>query len=239
MKIIGIIPARLDSTRLPRKALININNKTLIQRVYENTRKANILENIFVATNDLEIQKNIKSFGGQFIVTKKSHLNGTERCNEAINNLKMHVFENDVIVNIQCDEPMIEKGVLESIYNTFIQNPKLEIVSVASTYINNNEMSDQSVVKVHLNSAHFATKFCRIAKKNSGMLKHIGIYAYRKETLQKLANLKPTSLEKAEKLEQLRWLENKYHIKCIVTPKKYFSINTKQDLNNYKENYIL
>ena len=90
MKIFGIIPARLNSKRLPKKALIKIKNKTLIQRVYENIKKIRILEDIFIATNDEEIQKNIESFGGQCIITKQNHLNGTERCNEAVNNAKIN-----------------------------------------------------------------------------------------------------------------------------------------------------
>ena len=104
MKIFGIIPARLNSTRLPRKALINIKNKTLIQRVYENIKKNSKLEDVFVATNDTEIQENIMSFGGHFIITTKNHLNGTERCNEAINKLKATIHNDDIILNVQCDE---------------------------------------------------------------------------------------------------------------------------------------
>ena len=235
MKIFGIIPARLNSTRLPRKALIKINKKTLIQRVYENITKITRLEAVFVATNDTEIKNEVHKFSGNVITTKKNHSNGTERCYEAVKKLKIQ--DDDIVLNIQCDEPMIDTEAIDLIYSAFKDDPKLNIVTLASSRITEDELHNQSVVKVILDKNNFANKFCR--KYVEIALKHIGIYAYKKKTLEKIVELMPTEMEKNEKLEQLRWVENNYKIKCVITNKNYISINTKEDLNIYKENYIL
>tara|TARA_B100000579_G_scaffold407514_1_gene394842 strand:+ start:55 stop:765 length:711 start_codon:yes stop_codon:yes gene_type:complete len=236
MKIFGIIPARLNSTRLPKKALIKIKDKTLIQRVYENIKYSDKIKHLVIATNDKEIEKNVKSFGGDVVYTKENHTNGTERCREAVKKLKIQ--DDDIVLNIQCDEPMMDKEAIDLIYSAFKDNPKLNIVTLASSKITEDELHNQSVVKVVLDENFFATKFCRKIK-NTNALKHIGIYAYKKKVLVELAKLKPTRLEKIEKLEQLRWTGNNYQIKCVVTKKNYISINTKEDLNTYKKNYIL
>ena len=235
MKIFGIIPARLNSTRLPKKALIKIKDKTLIQRVYENIKSSDKIKHLVIATNDKEIEKNVKSFGGDVVYTKENHTNGTERCLEAVKKIKIQ--DDDIVLNIQCDEPMMDKEAIDLIYNTFKDNPKLNIVTLASSKITEDELHNQSVVKVVLDNDKFATKFCRQHVEKS--LKHIGVYAYKKKTLEKIVELTPTEMEKKEKLEQLRWLENNYQIKCVVTKKNYISINTKEDLNIYKKNYIL
>ena len=235
MKIFGIIPARLNSTRLPRKALIKINEKTLIQRVYENITKIKRLESVFIATNDKEIKNEVHKFGGNVITTTKNHSNGTERCREAISKLKIQ--NEDIVLNIQCDEPMMDKEAIDLIYNAFKDDPKLNIVTLASSKITEDELHNQSVVKVVLDNYNFATKFCRQYVEKS--LKHIGVYAYKKKILEEVVELTPTKMEKNEKLEQLRWLENNYKIKCVTTKKNYLSINTKEDLNIYKDNFIL
>ena len=232
----GIIPARLNSTRLPEKALFDLNNKTLIQRVYENIKKNKKLEKLFVATNDKKIKDNVLSFGGNVIDTKKNHLNGTERCFEASN--KVNIKDEDIILNIQCDEPTIDCEAIDLIYNNFKDNSKFNIVTLVSSNLKPNDLNDRSIVKTQLNENNFALEFSRKYKENL-KYKHIGIYAYKKHTLNKLINLKPTVNEKIQKLEQLRWLENDFKIKCVITNKNYISINTKEDIKIYKENYIL
>ena len=132
---------------------------------------------------------------------------------------------------------MIDTEAIDLIYSAFKDDPKLNIVSLASSRITEDELHNQSVVKVILDENNFANKFCR--KYVETALKHIGIYAYKKKTLEKIVELMPTEMEKNEKLEQLRWVENNYKIKCVITNKNYISINTKEDLNIYKENYIL
>ena len=232
----GIIPARLNSTRLPEKALIVLKNKTLIQRVYENVIKNTILENLFVATNNKKIKDTVKSFGGNVIDTQGIHLNGTERCFEASN--KINTENEDIILNIQCDEPTIDNEAINLIYDAFKHNSELKIVTLVSSNLLSNEINDPSIVKTQLDKNNFAIEFCRESKKKNNY-KHIGIYGFKKKTLEKLINLKPTSNEKKQKLEQLRWIENGFKIKCVISNKNYISINTKEDVKIYNENYIL
>ena len=188
----GIIPARLNSTRLPKKALIVLKNKTLIQRVYENVIKNTILENLFVATNNKKIKDTVKSFGGNVIDTQDIHLNGTERCFEASN--KINTENEDIILNIQCDEPTIDNEAINLIYDAFKHNSELKIVTLVSSNLLSNEINDPSIVKTQLDKNNFAIEFSRVCKKKNNY-KHIGIYGFKKKTLEKLINLKPFFLD--------------------------------------------
>jgi len=230
MKTIAIIPARYGSKRLVGKPLIQIQNKPLIQITYEAVLTSNLFDAIFITTESKKIQQVAASFGATCIMTSDKCKNGTERCAELSNKLDLH--RNDIIINVQCDEPFIEKKHLEQILNLF--NPKTQIGTLLSS-IQDDEIHNESIVKAITTKDNTIINFSR--KKNNldnmcPLYKHIGIYGYRKQTLIEIAALKITKRELAEKLEQLRWIENDYRISCDFVAENLISINTKNDIKN-------
>ena len=235
MRIIGIIPARMESSRLPGKPLIKIDGKTMIQRVYESVDKSMLFDKVIVATPDMEIYNHVDVFG-DVILTSNNPLNGTERVFEAYQKLDKKF---DFIVNIQGDEPFIKKEQLTDIISICDEPNKICTLVKKEKYSNNLER--ESIMKVVINSNNEAMYFSRSlipyqsVKKN--YLKHICIYAYDPTTLKKIISLPPSSLEKYESLEQLRWLENGFKINVKITNYDSFSIDTKEDLI-LAENYL-
>lgn len=245
MKVIAIIPARYNSTRLPGKPLCKIQGETLIQRVYDRTCLAKSVQEVVVATDDQRIFDHVKSFGGEVIMTKKSHESGTDRCAEAAR----HYLGYEVVVNVQGDEPFICPDQIELLLTCYAF-PEVEIASLYKAITDTEELFDQNRPKVvmkqqqkSLVKIRQASCFSRQvvpplghnlpeeALKMGGIYhKHIGIYAYKTAILDKLAALKPSPLEQAEKLEQLRWLENGYAIYLTQTQTESFSIDTPEDL---------
>lgn len=241
-----IIPARLNSTRLPNKVLKKINGKTLVQHVWE---KLLIFPNVLIATDSKKIVNEASKFNAKVILTNEDHINGTERCNEVIKKIKL--CKDDIIINVQCDELNISIDWIKNIYYELLKSDE-EIISTVTTSLGvqknkfwEDYRNDPSNVQVLMDKNNFATNFKRATKiiglNNIKIDHHIGIYGYKTKTLQKIAKLKATDREKLEKLEQLRWLENNFKIKCLRTTDFHFgfSINTKEDLERLKKQNIL
>lgn len=235
MKTACIIPSRYASTRLPGKPLKMIVGKTLIRRVYEQTSKAKSIDDVIVATDSKLIEKEVKSFGGKVVITSKKHNTGTDRIAEVAKNT-----DYDIIVNVQGDEPLIEPELIDNLVREISTNDNLDMVTAAAS-LRESEYEDPSCVKVVRNiygeALYFSRSLIPYPRHEFSVppLKHIGIYAYRKEFLLKYANMKQTSLEKTESLEQLRLLENGYKI-GVVTVKSYgIGVDTQEDLEKVIE----
>ena len=237
MSIIGIIPARYSSSRFPGKPLVEINGKTMLQRVYEQTKKANLLNDVIIATDDERIEAHAKSFGANVIITNPNHQSGTDRCFEAylLNNKPF-----DYVINIQGDEPFIDPIQIDSLAQ--FCNGETEIATQMIKCKSHDILFDKGEVKIVLNHQQEALLFSRNViphikgKKESewhncyNYYRHIGMYAYHVKTLEQITKLEPSALEIAESLEQLRWLEHGFKIKCIETEFDSHCIDTFEDI---------
>jgi len=241
MNFIGIIPSRYASTRFPGKPLVDVEGKTMIQRVYEQAGKA--LDEVWVATDDQRIFKAVKAFGGEVVMTSDTHRSGTDRCAEAV--LKVHKLTGknfDVVVNVQGDEPFMQPDQIELIISEFKEEPTTEIATLIQPILNNEDIFRPDMVKVVLDRHKNAIYFSRSPIphlfgineskwiENFTFYGHIGLYAYRNDVLQELSKLIESKLEKVESLEQLRWLENGFRIKTHITHYDSFGIDTPEDL---------
>ncbi|WP_321517361.1 3-deoxy-manno-octulosonate cytidylyltransferase [uncultured Bacteroides sp.] len=239
MKYIGIIPARYASTRFPGKPLAMLGGKTVIQRVYEQVR--NCLDEAYVATDDERIEQAVTAFGGKVVMTSQLHKSGTDRCYEAFTKIGAGY---DVVVNIQGDEPFIQPSQLDSIKACF-DDPTTHIATLVKPFTASdsfetleNVNSPKVVVNKNWNALYFSRSiipFTRNSDKKDWLkqhiyYKHIGLYAYRAEVLKEITTLSQSSLELAESLEQLRWLENGYTIKVGITDLETIGIDTPEDL---------
>ena len=243
MKFIGIIPARYASTRFPGKPLAEICGKTVIRRVYEQARKA--LDTVVVATDDERIYNDVESFGGKVVMTRPDHKCGTDRCLEAYQAITTPAWreQNDkdtVIINIQGDEPFIQPEQIEALMACF-DRPDTDIATLVQPFAEDkNAIENPNSPKVNWNvETHEAKMFSRkvIAASDGRYYKHIGIYAYRADVLSKITTLPQSPLEIAERLEQLRWLENGYKIRVGVTSQSTIGIDTPEDLEKAIEWY--
>jgi 3-deoxy-manno-octulosonate cytidylyltransferase (CMP-KDO synthetase) len=240
----GIIPARYASTRFPGKSLAIIGNKPMVQRVYEQASK--VLEIVYVATDDSRIFDAVKQFGGKVIMTSPDHQSGTDRCAEACSGIiKETGLPVNVVINIQGDEPFIRPDQIELVMNCF-SDENVEIATLIRKVEDGEDIFNINQPKVIINRHGDAIYFSRAtipyvrdAEKNEWQkkhtfYKHIGLYAYRVETLKKLTLLEKSSLEAAESLEQNRWLENGYRIRTAVTRWESIGIDTPDDLEKAK-----
>lgn len=234
MDVIGIIPARYGSTRLAAKALADILGKPMIQHIYERAKQASVLDDVIVATDDKRIAAAVTGFGGHVVMTSVQHSSGTERLTEV-------VFELDVkvVVNIQGDEPLIHPSMINDVAYALLENPKLVMSTLKHRITNEEEYQNPNVVKVVTTKDGFALYFSRsplphrLRAKDPAQVpvfKHLGIYAYTKDFLLTFKGLKPSKLEEAESLEQLRALEHGYPIKVIETKHTTISVDTAEDL---------
>jgi len=229
---IGIIPARYASTRFPGKPLALIHNKPMIQHVYERANEANF-DDLFVATDDDRIRKTVESFGGKAIMTNVQHPSGTDRCAEAARILSLK--NSDFIINIQGDEPFIRKEEINLLIN-LIENQNIQIATLIKPFTAEEELYNPNKVKVVFSNSLKALYFSRSPIPNttnvslSTHYKHIGTYAYSNEILQKITQLPVSMLEKTEKLEQLRWLENDFTIHVQICHHESIAIDTPEDL---------
>ena len=230
--IIGVIPARFGSTRFPGKPLINILGKPMIQRVYEQAKKSKLLSRVIVATDNEKIYNALKKFGGEVVMTSRKHKSGTDRIEEALNKINA-----EIVVNIQGDEPFINPMNIDKAVEPLIKDKNINVSTLAIKIRNIKEISNPNVVKVIFDKDDNAIYFSRnpIPYNRDGIssinyYKHIGLYVYRREFLKKLAKMKPIGLETAEKLEQLRIIENGFKIKVIITEIDSHSVDTKKDL---------
>lgn len=241
MKFIGIIPARYASTRFPGKPLALLGGKPVIQHVYE--KVAAVLEAAYVATDDERIYDVVKAFGGQVVMTRTDHKSGTDRIEEAIEKIG---GEWDVVVNVQGDEPFVAKSQLDTICHCF-DDPTTQIATLGKPFESMEAVQNPNSPKIVVDNMGFAMYFSRSVipyvrgKEESSwlthypFLKHLGIYAYRKDVLRQVTQLPQSSLEIAESLEQLRWLQNGFKIKVGTTDVETVGIDTPQDLERAEE----
>ena len=233
MKAIGIIPARYASIRFPGKPLADILGKSMIQRVYEQCKKANSLSEVIVATDDNRIFNHVISFGGNVIMTSNAHASGTDRCNEVIQSLDEKY---DIAINIQGDEPFINPEQINQIVSLF-SSPEISIATLAKKIETASLLTDENNPKAIFDKNGIAQNFCRNItqiKPNQTYYKHIGIYGYRAQTLAEIFKLPPSENEKTERLEQLRWLDNDYKIKVGITTFESLSVDTPEDIIKIK-----
>ena len=244
MKILALIPARYQSSRFPGKPLADIGGKPMIQRVYEQSKKA--FEYVYVATDDDRIFDCVKSFDGKAVMTSENHQSGTDRCYEALLNVEAElgiVF--DIVVNVQGDEPFIAPEQLLDLVGCF-DDSSTEIATLIKRFDKEESVFNPNSPKVVINKNGDAMYFSRSAipfdrdssenfrKDEFPYYKHIGLYAYRRETLIRITKLEQSYLEKMEKLEQLRWLEEGIKIKTAKTTHNTFAVDTPEDLETLK-----
>jgi len=241
MNALGIIPARYASTRLPGKPLADIGGKSMIQRVYEQASKT--LPHVVVATDDERILKAVEKFGGKAVMTSALHRSGTDRCKEALEIMEQQLsMPIHIVINIQGDEPFLNPAHLSLLVQSFHDDTTTEIATLATPLKKNDDLFNPNYVKVVHNKHKQALYFSRspipyVRNHNREewlshhcFLKHIGIYAYQSHILKKIAALPPTPLEKAESLEQNRWLENGFVIKIECVDDEGLSVDTPEDL---------
>lgn len=225
MSVIGIIPARYGSTRFPGKPLAMIGTKTMIHRTYEQVLKSS-LDAAVVATDDQRIFDEVMSFGGKVVMTRADHQSGTDRCREA---LDLVGGGYDAVVNIQGDEPFIDPAQINQVAD-LIRRDDTCLATLAKRIADPAKLDNPNVVKVVFDHEGNALYFSRLPIDH---YHHIGIYAYKADTLRTIAALPMGRLERAERLEQLRWLENGLRIRVAVTEvQDNISIDTPQDLLN-------
>ena len=236
--IAGIIPARYGSTRFPGKSLIDIQGKSMIQRVYEQASKSTSLDKLVVATDDDRILKHVESFGGLALMTSPHHANGTDRCWDALQQLGP---DYTYVINIQGDEPFIDPQQVDEL-GAVLKDGTTELATQMIPVRTHEELFDRGEVKIVLNDKMEALYFSRMVipfikgvdEKDWHLHfpyhRHVGMYAYRRDVLEKISKIPVSSLEQAESLEQLRWLEHGFRIKCVITQFESHCIDTPEDV---------
>lgn len=239
-RIVGIIPARYDSTRFPGKVLVDIYGKSMLQWVYERSKKAKSLDYLAIATDDKRIKEEAEKFGAQVIMTSRKNKTGTERVAEAIDAIQC-----DIVLNIQADEPLIPFRGINKLCLIMLQNENLQVATLASTVSFDDPLVENSdTAKIILDKNDFALYFSRLpipfSRQNipHPFLIHIGIYAFRKAFLPKLISFKKSRLEEMEKLEQLRILDNGYKIKVVKTKYQTVSVDVPKDLERARKLFV-
>lgn len=235
-KFIGIIPARYASTRFPGKPLAMLGGKLVVQRVYE--QASSVLPEVYVATDDERIFNAVRGFGGNSVMTRKDHKSGTDRINEAMEKIGSGA---DVVVNIQGDEPFIERSQIQTLCSCF-DDETTQIATLGKPFTSMEAVENPNSPKIVVDNKGYAMYFSRSVipfvrgvereewLSKYPFLKHLGIYAYRASVLHDITQLPQSPLEKAESLEQLRWLQNGYRIKVGITNVETVGIDTPADL---------
>ena len=241
MIFMAIIPARYASTRFPGKPLAVLGGKTVIQRVYEQV--SSVLDEVYVATDDQRIYDCVVSFGGRAVMTREDHKSGTDRIEEAVEKIQSSA---DVIINVQGDEPFIQPSQIKTLMSLF-DDSDTQIGTLGKPFESIEAVDNPNSPKIVTDNRGFALYFSRSVipyirgKEHSDwfgeypFLKHLGIYAYRREVLKEVTQLPQSSLEKAESLEQLRWLQNGYRIRVGLTDVETVGIDTPEDLQRAEE----
>lgn len=245
MYVVAIIPARYASTRLNGKPLLHIDGKPMIQWVYERAKKAKLTNDVIAATDDRRVFDAVRYFGGKAVMTSTEHRTGTDRIAEAAGGLNV-----DIIVNVQGDEPLIEPEMIDAAIRPLKNDSEIVVSTLKTKIKDEKELNNPNVVKVVADKNDFALYFSRLpipyvrdgeqwpvagGQKNSIHFKHIGLYVYKKDFLLEFARMKPTPLEEAEKLEQLRVLENGYKIKVVETKYDSIGVDTEEDLERVRK----
>lgn len=241
MKVIGIIPARWGATRFEGKVLANLLGKPVIQHVWENAKRARTLDDLIVACDDERIQKAVESFGGKAVYTSPNQPSGTDRLAEVVNPMDI-----DIAVNIQGDEPLMKSIMIDNLVLTLKSEKMAQMATMIKKVDDESELTNSNVVKVVIDKFGYALYFSRYAipynrtgasgdGKRPSYYKHIGLYAFTKDFLFTFRNLPKSSLEDAEKLEQLRVLENGYKIKTVETTFDTVGIDRPEDLKRAED----
>lgn len=238
MKKVAIIPARYESKRFIGKPLALILGKPMIQHVYESVLNSKLFDKVAVATDDQRILNIVESFQGECVMTSKSHESGTDRVFEVVN--QMSLEDNDIVINVQGDEPLISNNELEKILSGF-SSEKVEVVTLKTILKNIEEVLKPDNVKVVTDKKNNALYFSRsiipnnFSEKKIKYYKHIGIYAYRFKSLKKIVNFDRTFLEISENLEQLRFLENGIKIKVLEIKTDLIGVDRSQDIQEIEK----
>jgi len=237
LNVIGVIPARYHSTRLPQKMLRRIHGKTLIQWVWENAKQATKLDQLIIATDHEEIFQEATQFGAEVVMTREDHPSGTDRIREVVKNMNC-----DIVINIQGDEPFLGNEAIDHLATIFEEEPALEVATLCFKSEDKKDFADPNVVKIVTDYSGHALYFSRSSIPHYrdqsaaiSFLKHFGIYAYRKNFLMNFSKLPDSDLEDTEKLEQLRILENGYKMKVIEMHEDSMGIDTEEDLRQAQE----
>lgn len=236
MKFLGVIPSRYASTRLEGKPLKDICGHTMVEWVYKRAKLSD-LDEVVVATDDERIYKEVERFGGKVVLTRKDHENGTSRIAEVCEKYEDY----DVIVNIQGDEPLIEKDMINSIINSFKEDESIPMSTLKYKLETMEDIENPNYVKVITDKNGYAIYFSRSVipyprKLNfQNYYKHVGIYGYKRDFVIEYAKMEPTALELSESLEQLRAIENGYKIKVMETPYKILGVDTQEELEKVRE----
>lgn len=247
VKKIVVIPARLNSSRLPNKVLLDLHGKTVVQRVYERCKKAKNIDEVYIATDSVEVKVSCQNFTQNIIMTKDTHESGTDRIAESVEDI-----ECDVVINVQGDEPFIDPNLIDELANSF-ENSDTQMASAMHKIRYVDELKNHNVVKVTVDKNSEALYFSRsiiphhrddwesllchheTIPEPLRFFRHLGIYGYTKEFLVEYSKMEPTYLERLEKLEQLRVLENGYKIKMIETNYNSIGIDTQEDYKKVLE----
>ena len=232
MKVLGVIPSRYDSSRFPGKPLIDLDGKSMIRRVYEGVNQSSKIDKLVVATDDQRIADEVKSFGGDVMMTSSDHVSGTERCIEVAKNNA----DFDILINIQGDEPLVDVTQIEQLIDAFDEE-QVQIATLASENISSLELSNPNRIKVVIDAQSNALYFSRSAIPNNSIqgniysyLKHIGLYAFTKQSLNRISSMASCELERAESLEQLRWMYHGEKIKVVQTTIETPNIDAPEDV---------
>ncbi|MEM1319773.1 MAG: 3-deoxy-manno-octulosonate cytidylyltransferase [Bacteroidota bacterium] len=241
MKAVAIIPARYASSRFPAKALTMIRGKSMIRRVYEQACQVKGLSEVIVATDDHRIFEHLEAAAARVVMTRRDHRSGTDRCAEVAAQLP----NTDIILNIQGDEPYIQPAQIERLLHQLIHNEAASIATLAQPIHKLEDITNTNVVKLVKSSHDQALYFSRhpipfrrdveLANWSGQYLRHIGLYGFRRATLLAISKLPSSSLEQAEALEQLRWLENGYSISVALSEHQSISIDTPEDLRRLED----
>lgn len=245
MKIIGIIPARYESSRFPGKPLVDIHGKSMIQRVYEQVKGCASLAEVVVATDDSRIEEHVRAFAGNVVMTSSKHESGTDRCAEVIS--KINGF--DIAINIQGDEPFINPLQIELLCSLF-DDQQTEIGTLVKQIETQEDLFNESTPKVIVSKQQQALYFSRQTipfqrgversewLRKQTYYKHIGIYGYRADILKEITALPVSPFEKAEALEQLRWIENGYRVKVAKTEFDTIAVDHPEDLEIIRKKFF-
>jgi 3-deoxy-D-manno-octulosonate cytidylyltransferase len=237
--VLAIIPARFGSTRLPGKPLASIAGKPMIQHVVEQVRQAQSVKSILVATDDERIKQAVESFGGQAILTRPDHRTGTDRVAEVATHVDAELY-----MNIQGDEPLIDPGAIDAVIGAMLEDDSVQIATPCTAITQPNEIMDPNIVKVVLdfdsNGLYFSRApipWVRDTKATAAAhhWKHIGLYGFRRDALLEFPTLPPGELEHIEQLEQLRWLENGFHIRVVETDYDAVSVDVPADIERVEK----
>lgn len=236
MKVLGIIPSRYQSSRFPGKPLVDLKGKSMIQRVYEGAQKSSLIDKVIVATDDQRIYDEVTAFGGSVEMTSPNHSTGTDRCGEIASKFP----EYDIIINIQGDEPLVDYRQLNQLIQLF-EDESVQIGTLGISLMEEEDLKNPNRIKIVLNHQNQALYFSRSNVPNTekysenpfekqAFLRHIGLYGFRRETLNRITQLAPCDLESFESLEQLRWLYYGYPIQVGITDIETPNVDTPEDV---------